>query len=58
MTCGNSDMPLALPLIQKNPIPAILDPDLSRLVTAWPDMPANVKRAILAMLETVMTMER
>ncbi|MBY0461225.1 MAG: hypothetical protein K2V38_28205 [Gemmataceae bacterium] len=30
-----------------------LDPDLSRIVAAWPDLPAPIKAAILALVGTV-----
>jgi hypothetical protein len=27
------------------------DPDLTRLVAAWPDLPAHIKAAVLALLD-------
>jgi hypothetical protein len=29
------------------------DPDLARVVTAWPDLPPHIKAAVLALIGTV-----
>jgi hypothetical protein len=30
-----------------------IDPDLSRVVTAWPDLPDHIRAAVLALIGTV-----
>jgi hypothetical protein len=30
-----------------------LNPDLARVVAAWPDLPAHIKAAVLALIQTV-----
>jgi hypothetical protein len=46
-TSGDAAPALALELAQ-----ALFDPDLQRLVTAWPTLPAHFKAAVLALLLT------
>jgi hypothetical protein len=41
----------AKPLPYSLPCKTEIDPDLARLIDAWPDLAANVKRMILAALE-------
>jgi hypothetical protein len=33
-------------------LPATLDPDLAAVVAAWPDLPAPIKAAVLALIRT------
>jgi hypothetical protein len=34
------------------PAGAEIDPDLTRVVTAWPDLPAHIRAAVLALIGT------
>jgi len=34
-----------------------IDPDLARLLTAWPDLPEPIRRGILALVEAVRPVE-
>jgi hypothetical protein len=45
------DRSVACPaLVQPASAPA--DPDLARILEAWPELPAPIRRAMLAMIET------
>jgi hypothetical protein len=45
---ASDELPLAQTLARETPI----DPDLSRVVTAWPDLPAHIRAAVLALIGT------
>jgi len=34
------------------PTAAEIDPDLARVVTAWPDLPTHIRAAVLALVGT------
>ena len=47
-----SKMPLAQPLAQEKPNRQVSDPDLARIVDAWPSLPAHVRQTILTLIGT------
>ena len=52
-TSGNPPAPLAR-LAPEAGQPAPLDPDLARVVAAWPGLPEAIRRAMLALVEVAM----
>jgi hypothetical protein len=51
----SSDAALASPpssVAHQLPTGAETDPDLARVVTAWPDLPAHIRAAVLALVGT------
>jgi hypothetical protein len=51
-TYGEPQSPLALPLAQESSKPPATDPDLARLLDAWPDLPPHIRAAVLALIGT------
>jgi len=49
----NSSPALALPLTFSAPSAPCVDPDLARVVNRWQDLPEPIRRAILALVESV-----
>jgi len=48
---GQPKKPLALQLAQNSRKSTPTDPDLQRLMTAWPALPAPIKQAVLTLLD-------
>jgi hypothetical protein len=51
-TSGEGDKPLALALALDSEKPAPVDPDLARVVEAWPDLAEPIRRAVLALVSS------
>jgi hypothetical protein len=49
---GGIKPPLAQPLAQGSPDGPVPDPDLARVVDAWPTLPDHIKAAVLALVTT------
>ncbi len=47
-TCDNPPEPLAQTLARETQI----DPDLARVIDAWPELPEAIRRAMLALVES------
>jgi hypothetical protein len=41
------------PLLAPTPENPALDPELARVIAAWPDLPEAIRRAVLALVGTV-----
>jgi hypothetical protein len=50
-TYGHADPPHVPQHVHAGPEMAIPDPDLARVAAAWPDLPAAIKAAVLALLD-------
>jgi hypothetical protein len=51
-TCGEDAGSCPVLVQQGQQAGATADPDLARVVTAWPDLPAHIKAAVLALVGT------
>jgi hypothetical protein len=50
-TCGNDTLRPDRASTKAAPEPSPADPDLARVVTAWPDLPPHIRAAVLALVQ-------